>query len=283
MLLGEKTSEDPYTATDISLTAKLVKNLSLMINQIRLKNQIQQAQELELLGRMSRGMAHDLNNLLTPIWTLLQLVTEGVSHEDISDELLPVALRNLKAMRAYIRESLFFSENLRPDFQLGRLDMQISQAVDITAARRAAKEINVVTDTPGEVLVEMDEVLMQRLIANIIANASDASPPRSTIRVELVRLLKTEVHRDWLRVRVIDSGEGIKQENLNRIFTPYFTTKDRGDQDRGFGLGLAICRKIVNLHGGNLNIFSQLGKGTTVQIDLPSRQIKQPAAPVMTI
>ncbi len=278
MLIGSKTSGDPYTATDISLMVLLVKNLSLVINQIRLKNQIQHQQELELLGRMSRGMAHDLNNLLTPIWTLLQLVSEGVSTEDLTDELLPVALRNIKTMRAYVRESLFFSENLRPDFQLGRLDMQIAQAVDLTAARRAKKQINVVSDTPGEVLVEMDEVLIQRLIANIIANAIDASPEGSTIRVELVKLVKTEATRDWLRVRVVDRGEGIKKENLDRIFTPYFTTKDRGDRgdhERGFGLGLAICRKIVNLHSGNLNVFSQLGKGTTVQIDLPSRQVKQ--------
>ncbi|MEA3188852.1 MAG: two-component system, NtrC family, sensor kinase [Chthoniobacter sp.] len=282
MLLGGKTNDEPYTATDIRLMVALVKNLSLMINQIRLKNQIQHAQELELLGRMSRGMAHDLNNLLTPVWTLLQLVNEGISSEDLSEELLPVALRNIKVMRAYVRESLFFSENLRPDFQLGRLDMQISQAIDLNAARRSAKQINVVADTPGEVLVEMDEVLIQRLIGNIIANGIDASPPQSTIRVELLRLVKTEVHRDWLRVRVIDAGEGIKQENLNRIFTPYFTTKDRGDKDRGFGLGLAICRKIVNLHGGNLNVFSQVGKGTTVQIDLPSRQAKQTTPAMIT-
>lgn len=274
LFIGGKTNGEPYTSTDLSLFVSLVKNLSMVINQIRLKNQIMQTQELELLGRMSRGMAHDLNNLLTPIWTLLQLVGEGASTQDLSEDLLPVALRNIKTMRAYIRESLFFSENLRPDFQLGRLDVLIAQAVDITQARREAKGINVIVDTPGEVLVEMDEVLIQRLVANIVSNAIDASPPHSTIRVELVRLVKTEMTRDWLRVRIIDNGEGIKPENLSRVLTPYFTTKDRGDKDRGFGLGLAICRKIVHLHGGNLNIASQLKKGTTVQVDLPSRQTK---------
>ena len=92
---------------------------------------------------------------------------------------------------------------------------------------------------------------------------------------ELERLGKTDAKRDWLRVRVIDQGEGIPKENLSRILTPYFTTKNRGDENRGFGLGLAICRKIVNLHGGQLSIASQPKKGTTVQFDLPSRQIKQ--------
>ena len=105
----------------------------------------------------------------------------------------------------------------------------------------------------------------------LIENA-DASPENSTIRVELVRLAKTEASRDWLRVRIVDQGEGIRKEDLNRIFTPYFTTKNHGDENRGFGLGLAICRKIVNLHGGNVSISSQLKKGTTVELDLPSRQ-----------
>ena len=66
LLVGEKDNEQPYTSTDLDLFVSLTKNLSVMINQIRLKNQILQAQELELLGKMSRGMAHDLNNLLTP-------------------------------------------------------------------------------------------------------------------------------------------------------------------------------------------------------------------------
>jgi len=185
-------------------------------------------------------------------------------------------LRNLRTMRAYIREALFFSENLRPDFQLGRLDVVVVQAVDLLVAKRDAKSVNVATSTCGEVLVEMDEVLIQRLIANIISNAIDASQSGSTIQIELIRLVKTETSRDWLRLRVIDHGEGIKPENLSRVLTPYFTTKNSGDEARGFGLGLAICRKIVHLHGGNLNITSQLKRGTIVQIDLPSRQIKSP-------
>lgn len=280
LLLGEKSSGVPYTSTDLDLLVELSKNLGVIINQIRLKNQVLQAQELELLGRMSRGMAHDLNNLLTPIWTFLQLSNEGASIEDLNEDLLPVALRNIKAMRAYIREALFFSENLRPDFQLGRLDVVVTQAVDIVRAK-TEKSVDILVSSPGEVLVEMDEVLIQRLLANIVSNAVDASQAGSTIHIELLRLVKTEMNREWLRVRVVDSGEGIKPEDLNRVFTPYFTTKNRGDQERGFGLGLAICRKIVHLHGGNLNIASQVKKGTTVQIDLPNRQVKSPI-PVAT-
>lgn len=280
LLVGKKTGEQ-FTANDIGLLITLVKSMSLMVNQIRLKTQVLHAQELDLLGKMSRGMAHDLNNLLTPVWTLLQLTTESGNTEPVNDELLPVALQNVKTMRAYIREALFFSENLRPDMQLGRLDLVVREAAEVARASRKEKGAQVTTDVPGEVLVEMDEVLIQRLIANLISNAIDASPRGAQVRVQLERLAKSEQDREWLRVRVVDSGEGIPKENLDRIFTPYFTTKNRGDENRGFGLGLAICRKIIKLHGGHLSIASQPKKGTTVQFDLPSRQIK-PSVPTVS-
>ena len=85
-------------------------------------------------------------------------------------------------------------------------------------------------------------------------------------------LEKTEPERDWFRIRIIDQGEGIHPDNMQRIFTPYFTTKNRGDEQRGFGLGLSICRKVVQIHGGSLKITSQPKKGTTVNIDLPDHQ-----------
>ncbi len=276
LLVGKKISDEPFTATDITLLVSLVKNMSLMVNQIRLKTQILQTQELDLLGRMSRGMAHDLNNLLTPVWTLLQL--SGESGQGFDEELLPVALRNIKTMGSYIKEALFFSENLRLDLHLGHLDLVIQHAVDLARASRK-KEVEVISVTPGEVLAEMDEVLMQRLIANLISNAIDASRTGTQIHVHLDRLPRGS-EPDWLRLRVVDQGEGIPKENLSRIQTPYFTTKNRGDENRGFGLGLAICRKIVNLHGGNLSVASVVKKGTTVQVDLPSRQRSKTAAPL---
>ncbi len=281
LLIGPKSTHASFTAMDVSLMGALVKNLSLMVNQIRLKTQVLQAQELDLLGRMSRGMAHDLNNLLTPVWTLLQLAGETASPQVLDEELLPVALRNVRSMRAYIKESLFFSENLRPDFQLTRLDSLIENAVEVARNSRH-KLVQVIASTPGEVRVEMDEILIQRLISNLIVNAIDASHEGSEVKVDLTWLPKTEVQRDWLRVRIADSGEGIRKEDLNRVFTPYFTTKNRGDETRGFGLGLAICRKIINLHGGNLSIASQHKKGTTVQVDLPSRQIVTTPAVIAT-
>ncbi|HEY2343140.1 MAG TPA: ATP-binding protein, partial [Chthoniobacteraceae bacterium] len=212
----------------------------------------------------------DLNNLLTPVSTLLQLREEtGV----FDDELLPVAARNVSTMRAYIRDALFFSENLRPDIQIAELDELVRRAIDVARNARD-KQVEIVSTLPVKVSAEVDSVQIERLIANLITNAIDASPVGGQVHIILERLAKTDEHRDWLRLRVVDHGEGISKENLSRVLTAYFSTKNRGDQNRGFGLGLAICRKIAALHGGSLTIESQLRKGATVQLDLPAHQIR---------
>ncbi|MBI4327566.1 MAG: ATP-binding protein [Chloroflexi bacterium] len=120
----------------------------------------------------------------------------------------------------------------------------------------------------------MDSVLIQRLISNLLANAIDASPSGSEIDVRLIPLDRSSADRNWYRLQIIDHGEGISRENLKRILIPYFTTKDRGSEQRGFGLGLAICRKIVHLHDGNMTIESEERNGTMVQIDLPNCQVR---------
>jgi signal transduction histidine kinase len=121
-------------------------------------------------------------------------------------------------------------------------------------------------------ILQLDKVLVQRLLGNVLSNAIDASRTDSVIAVDIQRIESNRAGDAWARLRVVDSGEGISGPDLRKIATGYFTTKATGDEQRGFGLGLAICRKIVHLHGGNLDIASQPGKGTTVRIDLPLRQ-----------
>src|SRR5262249_907543 len=123
-----------------------------------------------------------------PVWTLLQLLTEGVSSDSLRSELAPVAIRNIQTMREYIREALFFSENLRPDFHTGRLDVLVQEVVELARQNnRKGKDIQYSLSLVGEVRVEMDHVLIRRLLSNIIANAVDASQPHGKIDVELIR------------------------------------------------------------------------------------------------
>jgi signal transduction histidine kinase len=254
---------------------ELSSSLGLLLNQIRLRQQLQAVHEQDLMGRMSRGLAHDLNNLLTPVLTLLQLLRESKMNQETINELLPMGLRNLETVRTYVNEALFFSRSSKLQGKAGLLDETVREAMSLVQTNAAeAKGIAITFAGEGEVVIEMDAVLIKRLLCNLLSNAVDASPAGSKIEIQLALLPKTELSRDWYRLRITDHGEGISQENLQRVFTPYFTTKNTGDGKRGFGLGLAIARNIVQLHGGNLSITSKEKKGTTVQVDLPSKLVK---------
>jgi signal transduction histidine kinase len=271
LLLGTKESEEPFTPNDLQLIQDLVLNLRLVLDQIRLKNQIHLAQEQEMLGRMSRGLAHDLNNLLTPIQTSLQLVQAGVTSPETMDEILPMALRNVNSIRAYVNEALFFSRTHSLKLKRTDLNETVKATVGLLVAEAQRKHIRMAIDGAARADVEIDEVLIQRLLTNLLSNAIDATPAGGSIRIEVTPLPRTERNREWYRLRVQDAGSGISPENLKRVFMPYFSTKNTGDKRRGFGLGLAIARKIVHLHGGNMVIASEQSKGTTVQVDLPNR------------
>jgi len=271
MLLGAKASGDLFTPHDLRLMTELSSSLGFLLNQIRLRHQLQVVHEQDLLGRMSRGLAHDLNNLLTPVQTLLQLLRESSLNQATINELLPVGLRNLETVRAYVNEALFFSRASQMQGTPGLLNATVQDAVALTQPAAEAKGVEIHFEESAEVRMEMDAVLVKRLICNLLSNAVDASPAGSRIDVQLATLPKTELSREWHRIKVVDHGEGISAENLQRVFTPYFTTKNTGDGKRGFGLGLAIARKIVHLHGGTLNITSKQKAGTMVQVDLPSK------------
>jgi len=279
LLLGPKASAELFTPHDLRLLAELSSCLGLLLNQIRLREQLQTVHEQDLLGRMSRGLAHDLNNLLTPVQTLLQLMRESTLNQSTVDELLPLCLRNLATVCAYVDEALFFSHSSKLQGRPGLLDEAVRDAISLVQPAAAAKEVRFQFHAPGDIVIEMDLVLVKRLLSNLLSNAVEASHPGGLIEIDLAPLPKTELGRDWFRLTITDHGVGISAENLRRVFTPYFTTKNTGDGKRGFGLGLAIARKIVHLHGGTLSISSQERKGATVQVDLPGKLSPAPGGP----
>lgn len=270
LLANRKNTGDPYTRNDIQIITSLVKNLGLVINQIRLKDKLQVEQELDLLGRISKGLAHDLNNLLTPVWTLLQVAASTENSDPEITALIASATQNVTAMRNYIRDSLFFSKTMKPQMANGKIHDIVAAALGIMASRIREKRVHLKFDSTREIKAVVDVILFQRLVTNLVSNAIDASVEGSIVEVDVQSIQNREDEPNWLQLRVIDYGEGITPENLEKMKAAFFTTKDSGDGKRGFGLGLAICRKIVHLHGGTLNITSQIGKGTTVQVDLPS-------------
>jgi len=220
---------------------------------------------MEHLALMSRGLAHDLKNLITPISTFVMHTDGRFDPASLEGEVHTAAKRSVHIMTDYVREALFFSSRLTPNFERADLAKVLETVRELTASRAALRGVEVVI-APGELhSITADAVLLQRLLGNLVSNAIDASEKGSRVTIRCVA-------RDsgWIRVEVEDQGCGIATENLERIFEPYFTTKQFGNDVRGFGLGLTICEKIVNLHQGTILVRSEVGRGTNVMVDLPS-------------
>lgn len=271
LLVGARLEGAGYTAEAVEGLAELAGNLRLVASLCRLENELESLRELDVLGRMSRGMAHDLNNLMTPIATFVQLKDLGEIPRDVREDLLPVSLRNLETIRRYIRETLTVAEQRQAVMGPCRLDRVVAEAVAGQEALVRGRGVRVELGVSVGVVVRGDESLLQRLLANLLANATDACEAGGEVRVELTPR-QGPGGQPWVRLRVVDTGAGMSPETLRRIDTPYFTTKSQGATVGGYGLGLAISRKIVHLHGGAFGVRSGKGCGTTVEVDFPSEQ-----------
>jgi signal transduction histidine kinase len=223
---------------------------------------------LASLGELASGAAHELNNPLTSIIGFSQLLIEREVPDDIREEL---KLINNEARRAVMVTNNFlsFARKHSSTKQLNQINNIIEDVLELRVHEHKVNHIDVErhldTNLP-EILV--DYFQMQQVFMNIIINAEYflvKTHNKGTLTIT------TEKENGTARISFADDGPGITSENLGRIFDPFFTTKEAGD---GTGLGLSICHGIVNEHSGQLYATSQLGKGTTIVIELP---IKKPA------
>jgi two-component system NtrC family sensor kinase len=218
---------------------------------------------LASLGELAAGTAHEINNPLTSVIVLSQLLMEKRIPNDIREDL---KLINNEAQRAanVAGNLLAFGGKHTPVKQLYQINSIIEGVLDIRAYEH--KESNI--DVERHLYPELPEIMvdsfqMQQVFMNIIINAEYfmiEAHGRGTLTIT------TEKHNGTVRISIADDGPGILQENLNRLFDPFFTTKEGG---KGTGLGLSICHRIVTEHGGKIYVSSQLGKGATIFIELP--------------
>lgn len=266
IILSVKTNSWPYTYPEVERLQNIAELMDNILTRSRLTTQAALTARVEHLAMMSRGLAHDLKNLITPISSYLVHTENNFPIGSPEDEVHSAARRSVRIMTDYVREALFFSERLSPDF--GAIDFaKLFDEVHATTAKRAKdRDVTVAFESSGLASLTLtgDAVLLQRLMANLVVNAIDASRAGQTVVVSAV-----PGRSGWVRLQVSDKGCGISSENLSRIFDPYFTTKEFGDDVRGFGLGLTICQKIAHLHGGTILVTSQPESGTIVVAELP--------------
>lgn len=263
--LGRKADESPFTYPEIERLQTLVALLDNLLARSRRAAHAALLARMEYLAVASRGLAHDLKNLITPVSTYLQHTDGLYPPESPAGEVHASAKRATQIMSDYVRENLFFAEKLSPKFERFEVAVLLEQARDAVSAPADARKITIAIMDQSRDEFVADRVLLQRLLVNLLSNAIDASPPGG-----VVTLSARGLRAGWIRLDVSDQGTGIPQENIARIFDPYFTTKEFGNELRGFGLGLTIAQKIALLHHGEISVSSRAGQGTTFSVDLPN-------------
>ncbi len=248
-------------------------NLLIILSDVTLERQKQEKlylkDRLASLGEMASGIAHELNNPLTSVLALSQLLKEENLPEEIYDN---VELINKEAQQAIVivKKMLTFARKHSPMKQPTQVNKVIEELVQIRAYEHMVSNIFVQTiladDLPA---VTADYFQIQQVFLNIILNAeyamAEAKNPGRLI-------IKTELENGYIKASISDNGIGIPRENLTRMFDPFFTTKGDG---KGTGLGLSICYGIITSHNGRINVSSELGKGSTFIVELPVRNYSE--------
>lgn len=261
-------------------------NISEDITQIKkqeqerkqLEQQLQQAQKMESIGRLAGGVAHDLNNILTPILGYSELLDNSFTDGDERKNLVKNIIDSGDRAKNIVSQLLAFSRKQSLEVKSVDLNDIIKRFKKLL--RRTIKEnidinLNLDRSIPK---IEADVGQIEQVIMNLCVNAQDAMPDggRLTIETNITELDEEYIatHQDfepgeYVSLTISDTGCGMEKEITDQIFEPFFSTK--GDQ--GTGLGLATVYGIVKQHHGDIHVYSEINKGTTFRIYLPTCRV----------
>ena len=220
-------------------------------------------QRLEIIGTLTSSIAHEFNNLLTPIMGNSLLAMEQLPSDegDLYEELLEIYTASCKAKEIISRLSDLSRKNTETCFRQVSPDELIRKMVRTAEPARAKNvQINMNLNCWDQRLTA-NEIQISQLILNLILNGFHAMEPDGGVLTIVSNFDETHIH-----IQVTDTGCGIPKEIQPKIFEPFFTTKETG---KGTGLGLAIAAQVVEDHHGNIQVESKPGKGTTFTVSLP--------------
>lgn len=237
-------------------------------NQIRLENELRKTQKLESVGILAGGIAHDFNNILSAVLGNIDLSIHLLDEGHPVKALLQVAEDASLRAKGLTHQLLTFAEGGSPVRKKVSIEKLVKDSADFVLHGSNVKcDINF----PEELwLVEIDPGQMSQVIQNIIINSREAMEKGGTVSIEArnfqgtVENLSPDQYR-WVEIKITDEGTGIKPEVIDKIFDPYFSTKEKGS-----GLGLAICHSIISQHKGGIEVSSTPGSGTEITIILPA-------------
>lgn len=237
----------------------------------KLEQDLIQTQKMESIGRIAGGVAHDMNNMLAVILPLAQLLKLQMKNDPEAVESIDMIEKTARRAADLVKQLLLFSR--RAPLNMGSLEInRLLQDMQKILGRVLGKNIDIALRLdPSVGNIEADGTQMQQILMNLAVNARDAMPHGGRLTIATEKQMMDGVNGNLkkgpaVRLTVTDTGTGISQENISKIFEVFFSTKPPGV---GTGLGLAVVKSIVSSHGGTIDVTSELGRGTTFVIHLP--------------
>jgi signal transduction histidine kinase len=229
------------------------------------EDQLVQSRKLASLGTMLAGVAHEINNPLSNISSSCEILLEELEEADTQWQkgLLKKMLEQVDKARGIVLNLLEFSrskEFLKEWFNLNNL---LEGSIDLLQGQMPAK-VKISRNIDKDLRIFGDKTRLQQAFINLLSNAVQAVDEQGEVSVTARKFPDESV-----RVQIKDTGKGIAEENISKIFDPFFTTKDVG---HGTGLGLFITHEIITRHNGTISVKSQLDKGTTFTVHIPSQE-----------
>lgn len=266
--------EGPFLKEERSLIDTVSKEVSTIIKRrqaeeekARLEEQLRHADRLATIGQLAAGMAHELNEPLGNILGFAQLAQKcpGLPYQAEQD-IEKILTASLYA-REVVKNLLIFARQMPTQKKQVDLNQVVEESLYFFASRCAKEGIELARSlSPDLPKIPADPAQLKQVFINLIVNALQAMPEGGRLKVQ------TSVQRGRVSFSVEDTGTGMSEELLKKIFTPFFTTKEIG---QGTGLGLPVVHGIITSHGGSIKVESKLGRGTKFEIELPVKEPKK--------
>jgi signal transduction histidine kinase len=227
-------------------------------------------EKLVSIGRLSAGVAHEINNPLTTILTTAMLLQEDLKPDDPQYEELDTIAKEAMRCRKIVTSLLDFARQTKPLKKECDINNLIRESAALTQKQAAFKDVIFTHQLADNIPpIFLDKGQIQQSLINLILNAIEATAPGGSIMITS----QFENGKKNIEIQVIDTGHGISREDLSKVFDPFFTTKNEGT-----GLGLAITHGIIEQHHGAIEVASKKGQGTTFKIKLPIKPGDENAA-----
>ncbi|HXD40074.1 MAG TPA: ATP-binding protein [Ramlibacter sp.] len=235
--------------------------------------EVARGEKLASIGQLAAGIAHELNNPLTGVLTFTSLLRKKMPEGSLDAEDLDLVIRETKRCASIIRRLLDFAREKTPEKALVNLNGLIEETVRFVERSAALQQIEISMDLdPDLPPLYVDADLIKQVLMNILVNAQQAIEEHGRIFVQSCvrerRFRLAGQPQPAVEIAITDNGCGIPKANLQRIFDPFFTSKEVG---KGTGLGLSVSYGIVRSHGGEIEVESTEGEGTTFRIYLPAK------------